>query len=171
VTKQRASADHDAGEDPHVARLRRLFETHPVWLAAARHVLPEACSTVRFSHLSGRAWTLRAEAGHTVLVPGRARDPDFVFRFTPAAVERLEATRGRTADFAIELFTLIEHPDPALRVGFRVAAPFSRLVRRGYLGLLAAAGPRVLAYGAARGVAGVGALRRLVERRRRADRR
>jgi hypothetical protein len=171
MTRSRETRADEAGEDPHVARLRRLFETHPIWLAAARHVSPEAHSSVRFSHLPRREWTLRAEGERTVLEPGTAPDPDFAFRFTPASVERLEATRGRIADFAIALFDLIEDPDPDVRVDFRVVAPFGRLVRRGYLTLLISAGPGVLAYGVSRGVASVGALRRLVERHRREGRR
>ncbi len=47
-------------------------------------------------------------------------------------------------------------------MGLRIVAGFPRLVRRGYLGLLLASGPRVLAFGASHGVRTVGALRRLV---------
>ena len=55
---------------------------------------------------------------------------------------------------------------PALRIRFGVVAPFATLVRRGYLGLLAAGGPRVLAFGAAHGVRTLRQLRELVTRLR-----
>jgi len=152
--------------DPHVETLRRLFETHPVWLAAARHLAPGACSAIRFSHRPREEWTLHGQEGRTVLEAGRAPDPDLAFTFPPAAIEKLDATRGGIADFSLALFRLIEETDPDLRVGFQVVAPFSRLVRRGYVRLLVAAGPRVLAFGVARGVATLGALRRRVERSR-----
>jgi len=156
-----------SAEDPHVARLAGLFREHPAWTSAARHVADGAATSVRFRHLPGRAFRLVREAGESRLVPGRAEDPDFEFVFTPEAVDRLADTEGGIADFAITLFDLIEHPDPEVRVGFRVVAPFKRLARRGYVRVLAAAGPRVWAYGAARSVRGLGALRRLVERHRR----
>ena len=84
--------------------------------------------------------------------------------FTPASIERLCATDGGIGRFALALFGLIAEQSPRLRVGFRIAAPFPRLVRRGYLRLLAAGGLRVLALGAARGVRTPADLRRLVER-------
>jgi hypothetical protein len=153
--------------DPHVARLKRLFEEHPVWLAAARHVSPEATSAVRFRHRPGEEWTLAAEGDRPVLRPGRADDPDFAFEFTPGAIARLEASGGDVADFALTLFRLIESDDPEIGVGFEIVAPFARLAARGYVELLLAAGPRLLAFGLARGVASVGALRKRVERHRR----
>jgi hypothetical protein len=156
-----------SGEDPHVKRLRRLFEDHPVWREAARYVSPAATSAVHFAHRPGEDWQLAREAGATVLRRGLAADPDFAFRFTPRAIERLEATRGGIADFALALFALIEDPDPEVRIGFRVVAPFSRLVEHGYVRLLAAAGPRILRSGIERGISTVAALRRLVERHRR----
>jgi hypothetical protein len=54
--------------------------------------------------------------------------------------------------------------DPRLRIGLRIVAPFGRLVRRGYLRLLVAAGPRVLGFGASHGIRSLGALRRFVAR-------
>ena len=47
-------------------------------------------------------------------------------------------------DFAVTLFETMISDDPDLRVGFRVVAPFGRLVRRGYLALLVRGGPKVL---------------------------
>jgi hypothetical protein len=89
-------------------------------------------------------------------------DPDFVFRFTPSAIERLEAVTGGIGEFAVELFTLITEADSDTGVGFRIVASFPRLLRRGYVGLLLAAGPRVVAFGATHGIRTVGALRRFV---------
>ncbi len=150
--------------DEYVERLAWLFREHEAWKAAARHIEPAATSTVYFSHRPGEPWRLERERGQTLLRPGPAPDPDFVFRFTPAAIERLAAVGGNVGDFAVELFSLITETDPTQRIGFRIAAPFSRLVRRGYLGLLAAGGLRVLAFGASRGVRTLADLRRLIQR-------
>ncbi len=151
-------------EDESVTRLARMFLENPAWTDAARRIASDATSSVFFSHRPGEPWRLERRCGRTLLLPGAAADPDFVFRFTPASVERLCATDGGIGDFAVALFGLIAEENPRLRVGFRVAAPFPRLVRRGYLRLLAVGGLRVLAFGAARGVRSRADLRRLVER-------
>jgi len=151
-------------EDPHVERLARLFREHPAWREAARHVSDEATSRVLFSHRPGERWHLARRAGETLLLPGDVSDPDFVFRFPPAAIERLEAAEGSVGAFAVALFRLIAGEEPESRVDFRIAASFARLAQRGYLRLLLAAGWRVLAYGAKRGVLTLEDLRRLVAR-------
>jgi hypothetical protein len=149
-----------------VRTLARLFRTHPVWAAAAKGVGPRAESAVFFTHLPGIAWRLVRRRGQTLLLRGRARDPDFVFRFSPGAVARLAGVRGEVEDFAVELFARIVEPRRAERVDFRVAAPFARLAERGYVRLLLGAGPKVAAVALARGLTTIGRVRRLVERSR-----
>jgi hypothetical protein len=146
-----------------VERLARLFREHPGWRSAAQRIEEGSSSDVFFTGHAGRAWHLEKVAGETLLTPGRSPDPDFVFRFTSASVERLEAVSGGVGRFAVELFRLILETDPKLRIGFRIVAPFSKLVRRGYLGVLAAGGLPVLAFGASRSVRSLADLRRVVE--------
>ena len=153
-----------AADDPHVERLAWLFREHPAWQAAARRVSDESTSRVLFTHRPGERWHLAREQGESRLRPGDVGDPDFVFRFTPEAIERLAGVEGSVGAFAVELFGLIAGDDPRARVDLRIAAPFQRLVRRGYVGLLLASGWRVVAFGASHGVRTLGQLRRLVER-------
>lgn len=150
--------------DPHVERLARLFREHPAWREAARHVSDESTSRVLFRHRPGERWHLARHAGESLLLPGDAADPDFVFRFAPAAIERLAAADGSIGAFAVTLFELIASDQAEARVDFRIAAPFARLVQRGYVRLLLAAGWRVVAFGARRGVRTLEDLRRLVAR-------
>jgi hypothetical protein len=150
------------GRDAGVERLARLFREHPAWVAAAGHLGADATSNVYFDGRPGEGWRLEKHPGGSRLLPGVGDDPDFVFRFTPASVARLEAVRGGVGEFAVELFALILEEEPDLRVGFRIAAGFPRLARRGYLRLLLAAGPRVLAFGAAHGIRTLRGLRRFV---------
>jgi len=105
-------------------------------------------------------------SGVTRLEPGELGDADLELGFTPEAIERLEATRGGIGAFAVALFDLAVERDEALRIDVRILVPFSRLVRRGYLRLLVAGGPGVLAWGAAHGVATLGQLRRFAGRLR-----
>lgn len=107
--------------------------------------------------------------GETRLLPGPTPDPDFVFRFTPAAIRELGEAGSEIGDFAVRLFELMIDPDENRRVGFRIAVSFARLVRRGYLRLLLASGPRVAAFASRHGVGGVRSLRALVRALRRVE--
>jgi hypothetical protein len=156
--------------DPSIERLARLFREHPAWRDAARLLDPRVTSTVFFRHRPGEPWHLERQGDEMVLLPGAAEDPDFAFRFSPGAIDRLASVRGKAGDFAVELFTLAYAKDPALRVNIRVAVGFARLLRRGYVRLLIAAGPRASAIGFASGETGMSSLPHLVDSLRRLDR-
>jgi hypothetical protein len=155
-----------AEPDASVRRLASLFRSHPAWTAAAALLSDAASSNVRFRQRPGEAWHLARVRGKTRLAPGARRDADLELTFTPAAIERLTATRGGIGAFAVALFDLAVERDATRGVEIRVLAPFSRLVRRGYLRLLVAGGPRVLVWGAAHGVRSLPQLRRFVARAR-----
>jgi hypothetical protein len=148
--------------DEWVDRLARLFREHPAWVAAAHHLSSGASSTVYFAHHLDRdghePWRLEQCDAGTCLLPGAARDPDFIFRFSPESIEQLEAVDGTVGDFAVALFSLVVDDE----VQLRIAAGFPRLIRRGYVKLLLVAGPPVVAFGATHGIRTLGALRRLV---------
>lgn len=156
-------SDSDAYPDDLVSSLARLFLEHPAWRAAADRISDASTSDVFFAHIPGQAWHLVRRSGQTVLLPGRSGDPDFVFRFAPGSVRRLESVDGGVADFALALFELLEEEDPDLRVDLRVVAGWRRLRERGFLRLLVGAGPRLVAFAARHGVRSLRALRRLVE--------
>jgi hypothetical protein len=133
--------------DPHVELLRKLFLTHPAWLAAARYIKDGSSSSVRFSHVPGAYHLLRKE-GQSLLLDGPASAPDFAFRFTPRAIERLSAVQGSDiGDFGVELLECVGANDPDTQVRLRVVAGFSKLLRGGYVNLLLKGGQRVLAHG------------------------
>jgi hypothetical protein len=155
--------------DPHVDRLRTLFLSHPAWLRAARAVREGSTSRVLFSHVSTEYQLVRRE-GESVLLEGTASDPDFAFRFTPASIDALACVQSEeVADFAIALFDCIVSDDPERQVGLRVLASFPRLMMRGYVGLLFGGGPRLLSYGASRGVRNVSDLRKFLKQARASD--
>jgi hypothetical protein len=101
------------------------------------------------------------------LLPGRAEDPDFVFRFSPGSIAELERAGPGVGDVALRLFELILDEDENTRIDIRLVATFWRLAQRGYVRLLLSSGARVAAFAAGHGVSGfhslrerVGALRR-----------
>jgi len=148
--------------DPYIERLRRHFLEHPVWVDAARPIAEGAQSLVVFSHAPG-VYHLHREGGKSLLLYGPPQDPDFGFRFTPRAIELLTETEGDVGDFAVTLFTLITHPDPEVRIGFRIYAGFPRLIKRGYVQVLLRGGPKVLQYSAQKGVRTLSDLYRLLQ--------
>jgi hypothetical protein len=158
------AANGPARSDAVVEKLAELFRSHPAWVRAARRLDARATSNVYFSQRPGEVWQLRNSSGESELLPGRGASPDFAFCFTPAAVDRLAAVRGGVGGFAVELFSLIVADEEELRIGFRVVAPFSTLMRRGYVKLLLMGGSRLLAFGASRGVRTLGDLRTLATR-------
>lgn len=133
--------------DPHVELLRNLFATHPAWLMAGSHLKEGVTSIVRFTHVPGE-FHLLCTGGKNLLMDGPAKDPDLAFRFTPGSIERLSKVTGQDiADFGVELLECAGSSDPAVQVRIRVLTGFSKLLFRGYVGLLMRGGPRVLAYG------------------------
>jgi hypothetical protein len=133
--------------DRHVELLRDLFLNHPAWLAAARFIKDGCTSRVRFSHIPGVFHLLRKD-GQSLLRQGHAADPDLAFRFTPRSIERLSAVQGTDlGDFGIELWDCASSDDPEVLVRVRVLVGFTKLLRRGYVGLMIKGGPRVLRHG------------------------
>ena len=155
--------------DAHVEKLRALFASHPAWLSTAKTIRDGSSSRVYFSHLPGEFLMLRKD-GKSLLLDEPAPDPDFAFRFTPGAIDRLCQVEGsEQADFAIALFDCIVSDDPDLQVGLRVISGFTRLVWRGYVTMLLRGGPRVLAYGATRDIYNVADLRKFMRQTRASD--
>lgn len=158
----RTTAHRTPVGDDHVDALAQFFATHPACRAASRYVALGATSKVFFTHRPGEPWHLLCGADGSRLEPGPASDPDFAFCFPPAAIDRITTAEGGVGGFAVALFSSIVEPDAALHVGFRVIAPWMRLARNGYVGLLIAGGPRVIAFGARHGIRSAGQLRRFV---------
>ncbi len=156
------SLPNEGGGDSHILRLAALFADDPVWRDAMAHLRQGVTGALYFSHRPGEVWHFVQTEEGVQVQPGAAKRPDFAFCFTPASVDQLAAVDGDIGDVAVTLFDLILSEDSNRRVGFRVLAPFWRLVRNGHVRLLLDGGPSVLSYGAAHGVGNVGQLRAFV---------
>jgi hypothetical protein len=152
----------ESDPDSTVEILREFFRAHRAWCEAAQRIDPVSMSDVYFSHRPGEVWHMQRSGLGSDLEPGKSEDPDFVFRFSPGAVSRLETVTGGIAEFAVELFLLIDEADPENRVDLRVVANFSRLQERGYLRLLLDAGPKLAKYGLQRGIFSVSGIHQLI---------
>ena len=145
-----------------MATLARLYRERPAWRAAAAGIQEGSRCAVWFSQRPGEPWHLVREAGETRLRPGGVERPDLVFRFTPASIWELARAGEDIGEFAVRLFELMIDPDVERHIGFRIAAPFSRLLRGGYVRVLLDAGPRVATFAAGHGVTDLASLRDLV---------
>jgi hypothetical protein len=152
--------------DPTVEKLRSLFLNHPAWLKAAEPIKDGASSRVLFAHLPSEYQLLRQD-GQSLLLEGPAVEPDFAFYFPKKAIDRLCAVQGtEQADFAIALFDCVVSEDPDEQVGLRILAGLGQIFWKGYLTMLLRGGPRVLAYGARRGLHSVADLRKFLKHTR-----
>ena len=162
MSDTRAISPPPPADDVHVEALAHFFATHPACVAATRCVRVGATSKVFFTHRPGEPWHLLRGSDGSSLEQGPASDPDFAFCFPPRSIERITTAGGGVGGFAVALFSSIVEADASLHVGFRVIAPWMRLARNGYVRLLLAGGPQVLAFGARHGIRSVGQLRRFV---------
>lgn len=155
--------------DVYAAKLEHMLKTHPAWIATAKTIRDGSSSRVYFSHLPGE-YHMERRNGESLLLAEPVADPDFAFRFTPKSIDRLCSVKGHEqADFAIEFFECVVSDDPDLQVGLRVIAGFPRLLWRGYVTMLLRGGPRLLAYGATRGIHSVSDLRKFLSQTRASD--
>jgi len=128
-----------AGES--LAALRTFFETAPAARVATRPLAREARVNLL---LEGGAARFAMASGVPEVHEGEGPDPDFTLALPAAAVVRLTGLAGADVGrLGIEFFRLVLERDPALKIRVRVHAPTTRLVGRGYLGVLALGGLRV----------------------------
>jgi hypothetical protein len=105
--------------------------------------------------------------GRPELREGKAGDPDFIITMPPGAVKHLVAMTGEDpGDFGVEFFTLVLAKDDGLRVKIKLHSGLITLTRRGYLGVLALGGPKVLGWLARKGLAGPRAVAAAISRLR-----
>jgi hypothetical protein len=143
-------------------RLQAFFEAAPAAARALRPLVDGAAVGLRLDE--GPAGFEKA-GGAARLTAGAPADPDFTLSLPAAAVERL-TTRpdAGVGALGIAFFELLLSRDPALRVTASVQAPLPRLVRHGWLGVLALGGARVAAWLLRKGLADP---RAVIERLRR----
>jgi hypothetical protein len=135
---------------PSLARLDRFFATSPAARRAVRPLAPAARVALLLDE-GPAGFTL--DGGAPRLAPGPLDDPDFTLRLPAEAVARLTALDGAdVGEVGVAFFQLLLERDPALRVQASVQAATGRLVRHGYLAVLAQGGLRVADFLLARGL-------------------
>ena len=114
---------------------------------------------ITFTNLDGDWRVCMTEAGQLAFEPGTAVDPDFSLRIPPGAVAAI-AGRGDSdlGELGIAFFEHIASHDQDLKVHVAVRSGLIKLTRRGWLGVVASGGPKVMMWMAKKGLRGPGAV-------------
>ena len=139
--------------------LKNFLMTSSGALLAASSLRPGAEVGVTFTNLTGEFRIYCNEAGETAFEPHKAVDPDFELRIPPRAVTsictRIDADIG---DLGIAFFEHIKSKEPDLKIGATVHSGLIKLTRRGWLGVVARGGSKVMMWMAQKGLRGPGAI-------------
>jgi hypothetical protein len=121
--------------------LKRFFETSEVAREATKHL--DAGAEVGLE-LDGGPARFAMAGGRAQVVEGMAVNPDFTLTLPDGAVSRITSLRSDdVGEFGIEFFKLVLEKDPAQKARVHIDAPTVRLLRHGYLGVLAQGGMKV----------------------------
>jgi hypothetical protein len=151
------------GQDS-LAALTAFFASAP---SASRAVRPLSSAARVGLELDDGLAGFAMSSGAPLLTAGLPAEPDFTLRLPAEAVARLcERQAAGVGELGLLFFSLLLERDPSLRIGVRVHAPASRLIRNGYLTVLAMGGPRVALWLLRRGLADPRAVIERLRRRR-----
>ena len=118
-----------------------------------------------FTNIAGDWRIFSDDAGGIAFEPGKAIDPDFELRLPPRAVKsicsRLDADVG---DLGIAFFEHIKAREPDLKIAATVHSGLLKLTRRGWLGVIARGGSKVVVWMAQKGLRGPGAIATAIAR-------
>ena len=120
---------------------------------------------VTFTNLAGEWRIFSNDAGGIAFESGKALDPDFELRIPPRALNsicsRLDADVG---DLGIAFFEHIKARESELKIDATVHSGLLKLTRRGWLGVIARGGSKVVMWMAQKGLRGPGAIATAIAR-------
>jgi hypothetical protein len=138
--------------------LQRFFETSESARKAASHLKPAAQVAVRFTDVPGDFYFALVE-GKPRFLTGAAKDPDFELTLAPGAVTAIAAKpEADVGDLGILFFQHIVASDPQNKIRVKLHSGLMKLTMRGWLGVMASGGGKVLGWLAAKGLKGPSAI-------------
>lgn len=139
-------------------KLRRFFETSEAARRAASSLRKAAEVGVRFTDVPGD-FRFHSVDGKPAFEVGKAMDPDFELTLAPGAVDAITAQpQADVGELGVLFFQHIVAKDENDKVRVKLHSGLVRLTMRGWLGVLAAGGPKVIAWMAQKGLKGPGAV-------------
>jgi hypothetical protein len=139
-------------------RLRRFFQTSEASRRAASSLRKAAEVGVRFTDVPGD-FRFHSVDGKPAFEAGKAMDPDFELTLAPGAVAAITARLdGDVGDLGVLFFQHMIAKDENEKIRVKLHSGLVRLTMRGWLGVLAAGGPKVIGWMAQKGLKGPGAV-------------
>ncbi len=139
-------------------KLRRFFETSEASRRAASSLKKAAEVGVRFTDVPGD-FRFHSVEGKPAFEAGKAMDPDFELTLAPGAVAAITAQpQADVGDLGVLFFQHIVAKDENEKIRVKLHSGLLRLTMRGWLGVLAAGGPKVIGWMAQKGLKGPSAV-------------
>ena len=153
--------------EPSNVVLQRFFETSETARKAASHLKAAAQVAVRFTDVPGEFHFALAE-GKPRFYEGPAKDPDFELTMAPRAVSAIAAQpNAEVGDLGILFFQHIVASDPQSKIRVKLHSGFLKLTLRGWLGVMASGGGKVIGWMASKGLKGPSAIASALSRLKR----
>lgn len=158
ASAQPASAQPTAQALASDVALTRFFETSSAARKAAAPLRKNAEVAVTFTDVPGD-FRFALVDGKPRLLREKARDPDFLLTLSPGAVADIASKPDNdVGDLGILFFQHMLAEKPEDKVHVKLHSGLIKLTMRGYLGVLAAGGVKVIGWMAQKGLKGPGAV-------------
>lgn len=152
--------------EPSNVVLQRFFESSESARKASSHLKKAAQVGVRFTDVPGD-FHFKLVDGKPRFVAGAAEDPDFDLTLAPAAVTAIAAQpNADVGELGILFFQHIVAKDPQAKIDVKLHSGLMKLTMRGWLGVMAAGGGKVMGWLAMKGLKGPSAIASALSRLR-----
>ncbi|HEX9577845.1 MAG TPA: hypothetical protein VF993_08835 [Myxococcales bacterium] len=144
--------------EPSNVVLQRFFEASEAARRASAPLRKAAEVGVRFTDVPGD-FNFKLIDGKPRFQEGAAADPDFVLTLAPGAVSAIAAQpEAEVGDLGILFFQHILAKDPQAKINVKLHSGLLKLTMRGWLGVMALGGGKVMGWLAMKGLRGPSAI-------------
>jgi len=144
--------------EPSNVVLQRFFEASEAARRASAPMRKAAEVGVRFTDVPGD-FNFKLIDGKPRFQEGAAADPDFVLTLAPGAVSAIAAQpEAEVGDLGILFFQHILAKDPQAKINVKLHSGLLKLTMRGWLGVMALGGGKVMGWLAMKGLRGPSAI-------------
>ena len=145
-------------------KLRRFFAVSEASRRAASSLKKAAEVGVRFTDVPGD-FRFHSVDGKPAFETGTPMDPDFELTLAPGAVAAITAQpNADVGELGVLFFQHILSKDENAKIRVKLHSGLLRLTMRGWLGVLAAGGPKVIGWMAQKGLRGPSAVAAAISR-------
>lgn len=164
MTTEQTSAAPAKPTEPSDKILQRFFETSDAARKASSPLKKAAEVAVRFTDVPGDFFFTVAD-GTPKFNAGKAKDPDFELTMAPGAVAAIAAQpNADVGDLGILFFEHILSREPQHKINVKLHSGVMKLTMRGYLGVVAQGGGKVMGWMARKGLKGPSAIASAISR-------